>query len=525
MALELKQQLKQTQQLIMTPQLQQAIKMLQMSRLELADALQQELIENPVLSEEEDEEQWLSSDDGNFEADLRSPGLSEEVEHRKLSSIEEAIREDQEKLERRNAGEERKRREIDWERFLENRSLEGPLPSAGRLSDDEEERPFDATLSREEGLVEHLARQIRLEDFNEKELAFAALVLGNLDDDGYLRLDDTPPEQVVPKLAEDAGLDVESAEEVLKTIQRMDPVGVAARDLRECLLVQAEEQGYDEAVLQVIDKHLRHLERKQYAAIAKALNISLEEVYDIAEVIADLDPRPARQFVSEAPQYITPDVYVIKVGDDYIVTANDDGLPRLAISSYYRTAIEHSQSAKEFVQNKLRAAERFIRAIDQRRRTIIRVTECIVEKQRAFFDHGIEHLKPMTLRDVADAIGVHESTVSRVTSNKYVATPRGLFELKFFFNAKIKREQHDDIASESVKQAIKRIIANEDPHNPLSDQRIVEILAQQDIIIARRTVAKYREMLGILNSTQRKRPFEKSSFPKGQKRDRLARAG
>jgi RNA polymerase sigma-54 factor len=252
---------------------------------------------------------------------------------------------------------------------------------------------------------------------------------------------------------------------------------------------------------------LPNLEKKNFQGIARDLDVPVEEIYDVAQVIADLEPRPGRNFISEEPRYIVPDVYVHKVADKYFVVANDDGMPKLKISGFYRSAMADNKEAKEYIQNKLRSAAWLIRSIDQRRKTIVKVTECIVEKQREFFDMGIEYLKPMILRDVAETVGMHESTISRVTSNKYVHTPRGLFELKYFFNSAIKRGTQEDIASESVKQAIKKIITTEDERNPYSDQKLVEILAQQDIKIARRTVAKYREMLGILSSSQRKKYF------------------
>ena len=223
--------------------------------------------------------------------------------------------------------------------------------------------------------------------------------------------------------------------------------------------------------------------------------------------LGELEPRPGRNYASEEPRYITPDVYVHRVGDEYYVMANDDGMPKLKISGFYRSAMADDPKAKEYIQSKLRSAQWLIRSIDQRRKTIIKVTECIVEKQRDFFDKGIEFLKPMILRDIAEAVEMHESTISRVTSNKYVHTPRGLFELKFFFNSAIRRDNKEDIASESVKQAIKKIVSEEDPQSPHSDQKIVEILKDRDIRIARRTVAKYREMLGILSSTKRKKYF------------------
>jgi RNA polymerase sigma-54 factor len=491
--MELKQQLRQTQQLVMTPQLQQAIKLLQMSRMELVDLVREELLQNPVL-EEQAEIGEMAPQEAEVEAAIEMPTIDRVGEDEGRASAN-VVRVDAKKT-----------AEIDWERYLENHVLQAPMPSTGRLND-EELPSLEATLTKRENLADYLAWQIRLSDFNEAELRFAALVVGNLDDDGYLRLEDVPPEEVVPRLAAEAGLDPEDAEEVLKIIQRMDPVGVASRDVRECLLVQAQHHGMDELVLRVIEEHLPNLERRNYAAIARDLKVGVEEIYDVAQVIAELEPRPGRDFVSEEPRYVVPDVYVFKVGDKYYVQANDDGMPRLRISGFYRAAMHGDPKAKEYIQGKLRSAQWLIRSIDQRRKTIVRVTECIVEKQREFFDKGIEYLKPMILRDVAEAVGMHESTISRVTSNKYVATPRGIFELKYFFNSAIRRDNADDIASESVKQAIRKIIAEEDPRNPYSDQKIVEILAQDGIVIARRTVAKYREMLGILSSSKRKKYF------------------
>jgi RNA polymerase sigma-54 factor len=312
---------------------------------------------------------------------------------------------------------------------------------------------------------------------------------------------------VVPRLAEEADVHAEDAEEVLLLMQRFDPTGVASRSLTECLLVQAQHFGMDQLVLKVISDHLRDLEKRDYAAIAKALGVDLEEVYDVAQVIAELEPRPARSFSGENPQYIVPDVYVHKVGDKYFVTANDDGMPRLKINRFYRSAMMGDKAAKDYIQNKLRSAQWLIRSIDQRRKTIERVTECIVDRQYDFFEKGIEYLRPMILRDVADEVGMHESTISRVTSNKYVHTPRGLFELKYFFNSGIRRASQEDIASESVKQAIKKIVDSEPASKPFSDQKIVELLASDGIVIARRTVTKYREMLGILSSSKRKKYF------------------
>jgi RNA polymerase sigma-54 factor len=295
-------------------------------------------------------------------------------------------------------------------------------------------------------------------------------------------------------------------------IQNFDPIGVAARDLRECLLVQAKAMGYedDDNEVIIIQNHIKHLEKHNYQAISKEMKISLEEVYEAAKEIQNFESRPARNFsdTDERSIGITPDVYVIKDQDEFRVLDNDRGLQRLFINEALTKRLMKDPSAKEFVGEKLRNAQWLIRAIEQRRKTIIRVAECIVDKQRAFFEKGVQHLKPMILRDVAEAVGMHESTISRVTTNKYMHTPIGLFELKYFFNSSIRRVANEDSASESVKQAIKKIIDEEDKSCPMSDQAIVERLAKNEgIKIARRTVAKYREMLGILASSKRKRLF------------------
>lgn len=484
--MKLEQQIRLSQQLVMTPQLQQAIKLLQMSRVELSELVQEELLENPIL------------EDGLDGRDTR------ELPHSDVPTLEQASQ--REDRARSDDGQTAKRDEIDWERYVENHAMQAPMPASRSLGD--EELPgVETSMSRAEGLTEHLLWQLRMGEFVDDEKRFALLVFGNLDDDGYLTLEGVPPDEVVPKLAEEAGLDAEDAEAVLEDLQLFDPVGVCARTLQECLSVQAKYLGLDQLVVDILRDHLGNLERRAYGAIAKDLSCSLEEVYDVAQFITELEPRPGRNFVTEEPRYIVADVYVQKVGEDYLVTANDEGMPKLKISGYYQSAMKGDPSAKEYIQNKLRSAQWLIRSIDQRRKTIVRVTECIVEMQREFFDLGIEYLKPMILRDVADRIGMHESTISRVTSNKYVHTPRGIFELKYFFNSAIRRDNQEDIASESVKQSIKRLVGGEDPKNPHSDQQIVEILAQEGIQIARRTVAKYREMLGILSSSKRKKYF------------------
>jgi RNA polymerase sigma-54 factor len=505
--MEIKQQLKLSQQLVMTPQLQQAIRLLQLSRLELIDEIRKELDANPVLADEEiDPRARANGDAKNGEVppieppSPDAPAMSAE----KLSVSD---------LEKRS--EEKRVQEIDWEQFLENRTLQQPLPS--NRGGYEELPPIEQNLTKSASLVDHLRWQLHLSDFTEDEKMFAELVLGNLDDNGFLDLKGTErengektPDLTLEDLAKEVPIDAEDAECVLKEMQEWEPVGVCARSLQECLHVQALVFNYDDLEVQIIDKHLSNLEKHNYQAIARDLKVTVEEVYEAVKQIQKLESRPARNFTDTDDKTIaiTPDVYVIKDGDKFVVTDNDRGVQRLYINESLTKQLLKDPQAKEFIGEKLRNAQWLIRAIEQRRKTIIRVTECIVEKQREFFERGVAHLKPMILRDVAESVGMHESTISRVTTNKYVHTPQGLFELKYFFNSSIRRMADDDIASESVKQAIKKIIDEEEKANPLSDQQIVELLAKRDgIQIARRTVAKYREMLGILSSSKRKKLF------------------
>lgn len=496
--MEIKQQLRLSQQLVMTPQLQQAIRLLQLSRTELVEEVRNELDNNPVLSEDEPERLRQASGE-------RAPGASQAA----LDAETHGHRTTDE----RQA--ERATREVDWEKFLENRALQGPMPS-GR-SGSEELPPIEQNLTRQMSLQEHLRWQLQMGEFTDVERRFGELVIGNLDEKGWLDLEgvDRPdgtrtPDLTVEDLALEAGLHPDDAPLVLELIQRFDPLGVAARDLRECLLIQARHFGYPDYEIEIIDRHLHQLEKHNYQAIARDMKLDLEEVYEAAKAIQKLESRPARNFSDQDDRSIgiTPDVYVVKDGDEFVVVDNDRGLQRLFINDGLARRLMSDPHAKEFIGEKLRNAQWLIRAIEQRRKTILRVAECIVEKQREFFEHGVACLRPMILRDVAEAVGMHESTISRVTTNKYVHTPQGLFELKYFFNSSIRRVANEDIASESVKQSIKKLIDEEDKSNPLSDQAIVEALEKAEgIRIARRTVAKYREVLGILASSRRKRVF------------------
>jgi len=508
--MEIKQQLRMSQQLVMTPQLQQAIRLLQLSRLELIDEIRKELDGNPVLADEEIDPRARAAA-SNGDANVAPEGLS----HGNMDSGPSGMSERMDATDMGKRAEDKHVQDIDWEAFLENRSLQQPLP-ANRGGFDELP-PIEANLTKIEGLVDYLKAQMQTSDFNDEERRFAELVLGNLDENGFLDLKGVETtdgqktaDMTIEDLAEIAGLNPEDAPEVLRIMQEWDPVGACTRDLRECLRVQADVYGCDDLEIAIIDKHLHNLEKHNYQAIARDLKVPVEEVYEAVKEIQKLEARPARNFseTDEKTIAITPDVYVVKDGDKFVVTDNDRGVQRLYINESLTKQMMKDPQAKEFIGEKLRNAQWLIRAIEQRRKTIIRVTECIVDKQRDFFEKGVSFLKPMILRDVAETVGMHESTISRVTTNKYVHTPQGLFELKYFFNSSIRRVAEEDIASESVKQAIKKIIDGEDKVNPLSDQQIVELLAKRDgIQIARRTVAKYREMLGILSSSKRKKLF------------------
>lgn len=499
--MEIKQQLRLSQQLVMTPQLQQAIKLLQLSRMELVDEVRKELENNPVLSEDDPAGR------------LKEPGDTRRQKET-VRELESVAQTEEGRLT------EKATREVDWEKFLENRTLLNTGGGPGKGSAGLEDLPpFEQNLTRPGSLIEHLMWQLQMSDFTEEECRFAELVIGNLDERGYLDLAgiDRPdgtrtPDLTIDDLADEAGLHRDDAPLVLEMIQRLDPPGVGARDLRECLLVQASLAGYEEGdtTFQIIQDHIKELERHNYQAIARAMKLPLEEVYEVVKEIQTFESRPARNFVDQDERSIgiTPDVYVVRDGNSFTIQDNDRGLQRIFINEALTKRLLADPQAKEFVGEKLRNAQWLIRAIEQRRKTIIRVSECILEKQHEFFEKGVAYLKPMILRDVADAVGMHESTISRVTSGKYLHSAQGLFELKYFFNSSIRRVADEDIASESVKQAIKRMIEDENKSKPLSDQTIVEQLAkEQGIKIARRTVAKYREMLGILASSKRKVVF------------------
>jgi len=492
MAIELKQQLRLSQQLVMTPQLQQAIKLLQLNRLELVGLVQQELEENPVLEEvaESDEDAAPSASDessGEFDGDPTpepEPPSEAAAEAQAEAATEEPT--DAEKFD-----------DLDWQNYLDSNPQ-----TAQSVAPDDDRPSIDATLTRGQTLSEHLEEQLQLSDFPSDERLAARFIIGNIDDRGYLQA-------TISEIGRQCGLPEECIEAALARIQEFDPLGVGARDLRECIGIQVRILGIkDEVVHQILDSCFDALIRRDFRGVSRKLGVSIEQVAEAAAIIGSLEPKPGRPFGADETVYIVPDIYVYKVADDFHIVLNDDGLPRLKISGLYRDVLSHgagvSRDTRNYVQEKVRSAMWLIKSIHQRQRTIYRVMESIIKHQREFFERGVNYLKPLNLRDVADDIEMHESTVSRVTTAKYVHTPQGIFELKYFFNSSINRVVGEAVASEAVKERIRKLIAAEDPRRPLSDQRIAEMLKSANIDIARRTVTKYREQLNILSSTKRR---------------------
>ena len=482
MALDLRLQVKLSQQLVMTPQLQQAIKLLQLSRMELVDVVTEELTENPLLEEIVEPR-----------TDAETAAAKEESKVSDEAAPEQEVKAESEGME-----------DIDWQTYLEGYSLNSS-DSRNNYESPEERPSFESLLTKHEKLYDHLMWQLRMSSFADTEKLAAAVIIGNLDDIGYLHAN-------LEEMAAQSEYAIEVFIAALARVQQFDPPGVASKNLQECLLLQLERlELADSLPSTILRDYIGELEGRKYQVIAKGLKVALDDILGAVKLISELDPRPGRAYNEEDVHYISPDIFVRKVGDEYVVTQNDDGLPALKINSFYRNALTDNKGvdkkAGEYIQDKMRSAVWLIKSIHQRQRTIYKVTKSIVKFQQDFFENGIEHLKPLVLRDVADDIEMHESTVSRVTTNKYVQTPQGLFELKYFFNSGINTSGGDAIASESVKTKIKEIVANENPKKPLSDQKIVALLADQDIDIARRTVTKYREMLGLGSSTERKRLF------------------
>jgi RNA polymerase sigma-54 factor len=365
--------------------------------------------------------------------------------------------------------------------------------------EDRDELPFENMVRSQSSLADHLEEQLRFGTEDEAMRRLGSLIIGNLDEDGYLRAE-------LSEIAQRGQVPVEEVERALALVQGFDPPGVAARSVQECLLIQLKaDPNPDPVSVEIVEQHFEDLSRRRYPDIARALKLPLDRVMESVEEIMGLEPKPGRRFGGTDTRYIVPDVVVQKMSGEYVVLLNEDGIPRLRVNSLYRSLLRNSgDEAKQYVEQKLRSAVWLIKSVDQRQRTLRKVTQSIVKFQREFLDKGLPYLRPLSLRDVGEDIGMHESTISRVTTNKYVETPQGLFELKFFFHSGIASGDGEMVSSISVKKMIQDLLANEDPSKPLSDQEVAQILKGRGLVIARRTVAKYREELGILPSHQRR---------------------
>jgi RNA polymerase sigma-54 factor len=466
MAIHQKLNARLVQKLILTPSLQQAIKLLPMSTLELAELLNQEMVENPMLEEVPTED----------------PQTTETAPEEKKEDGQDTWD------------------DADYEYFFGEYLDEGYRPR--QPQEVKELPPIENTLSSKSSLADHLMWQLSLQVHDEQTRDIGAAIIGNIDEDGYLVAS-------VNEIADLGGWDVGDVERALERVQAFDPIGVAARDLQECLLLQLQHVGLAGTPAETLVRdHLRLLQNHKIPELAKALGIEPEEVKHHIDVIKHLDPKPGSRYSPADSQYVIPDVYVVKTDDGYRAVLNEDGLPQLRISPIYRRLLdkggEASDETRAYVKDKFRSALWLLKSVDQRQKTILKVATSIINFQRDFLDRGIEHLRPLVLRDVANDIGMHESTVSRVVNNKYMHTPQGVYELKFFFHSGISSSYGESVSSVTIKQRIKRIVEGEDQRRPLSDSKIMSILQKEGLVLARRTIAKYREELRIPTSNQRK---------------------
>jgi RNA polymerase sigma-54 factor len=461
--------------LIMTQRLQQALKLLQMPTLELQQALKQELERNPLLEEVDEIEEVEEIEDIKKEAG--QDGEAEPVE----------------------TAEPDKNQEVDWNELWPDNY---EIPSAPRTDDPDAEFYERVPVTRR-SLGDHLHDQLRLLERGEEDLAIGEYLIGSIDENGYLQT-------TVEEVAESFAMAPDRIEEVLAEIQKFEPAGVGARNLQECLWIQLVQRKQEDTLAgRIVQEQFDNLLAKRFGEIARSLKCSIEEVQAAGDLIATLDPRPGQEIAAEETKYVTPDLIVERVAGEFVVSLNDRNVPRLRISAAYQQMLRNKSAGQDetrkFISDKLNSAKWLIQTIEQRRKTMIKVMRRIVEEQREFFERGVEGLKPLTLQQIANQIGMHESTVSRVTTNKYVQTPRGVFELKYFFSSGLATEEGDDVSAKVAKDKILTLINNEDKRDPLSDQRIAEILHEQGLRIARRTVAKYREALRLLPARARRR--------------------
>ena len=474
------------QELKINPRLYQAMDLLYMPLLDLQQHLKQELLNNPFLDLVEEEEE-------------------EDEEQTETEAVDQTE-------------EEKRGEEIDWEEIL----LDGFDTAGGRREEHEEKEYFEPVTVATRDLSDHLRDQVSLLELDPREMLLADEFIGNIADDGYLA---TSVEEVVSSLndvvsraAEEAERDigdlplytVEEAEKMLETVQSLDPPGVAARTLQECLLLQLKESGLQQSLpYRLVHDCFDELIAHRWSEISKRFGISAADVQGAADEIAKLDPKPGLRYSSGSDNYIIPDLIVDKIDGHYHVFLNDANLPRLKLSKTYQEIARDKKKFegenKEFISNKLNSANWMIQAIEQRRQTMLKVMNYIVDRQREFFDKGVQYLKPLTLREVAEVINMHESTVSRVTNEKFVQTPRGVLPLKFFFSSGLATTDGEDVSARGIKAQLEKLVQEEDPKHPLTDQAIVNILRESGVQIARRTVAKYRDQLGVLSARMRKR--------------------
>ncbi len=473
MAMEMRLSQKLVTKLVMTPMLQQAIKLLPLARMELAQLVRQEITENPILEElaEEDE--------------VEKEGLDEPEAN---LAAEEAVPEEQAPL----------NQEQDWDNFIQSNI------DRGSSVDSYTENPsIEATYKKEPSLADHLHWQMSLSLDSEADKYIGACIVGNIQNDGYLCTD-------ITEIAETVGCPPEDVERVLSVIQGFEPTGVGARSLQECLLLQLRAlPDRDPLAEKLVKSYLERLEERFLHKIASELNVHVEKILASVRVIRSLDPKPGLQFQSDGIDYVTPDITVVKTADGYDVVLNDEGVPRLRINPFYHDMLTHTQEGqtREYLENKYRSALWLIKSIDQRRQTIYKVGKSIVKLQQEFLDKGLSYLKPMVLKDVARDIEMHESTVSRITTNKYIDTPQGIFELKYFFHSGIKSYMGTSLSSIRVKNMIKEVVAQEDSQRPLTDDEMVQVLMRKNAKIARRTITKYRKELNIPPASKRKKIF------------------
>ena len=471
MAIQQKLHARLVQKLILTPSLQQAIKLLPMTTLELAELLNQEMVENPMLEETP------------AEPDVPEQAAATEQEQQAEEKKKEETWDD-----------------ADYEYFFGEYLDEGYRPR--QPQEVKELPPIENTLSSKSSLADHLAWQLNLQTNDELLRDIGAAIIGNIDEDGYLVAS-------VNEIGALGDWDITLVEKALEHVQTFDPIGVGARDLQECLLLQIRHLGLCGTPTEVLVRdHLRLLQNHRIPDLARALGLEPEEIKQHIELIKQLDPKPGSRYSPAESQYVIPDVYIVKTEDGYRALLNEDGLPQLRISPVYRRLLdkggETSDETRAYVKDKFRSALWLLKSVDQRQKTILKVATSIINFQRAFLDSGIEHLRPLVLRDVASDIGMHESTVSRVVNNKYMHTPQGVYEMKFFFHSGISSSYGESVSSVTIKQRIRKIIEGEDQRRPLSDSKIMSILQKEGLVLARRTIAKYREELKIPTSNQRK---------------------